>query len=127
MLQNLKTTCSLECQVLHQMGKQHPVEISGTFLGAHSIPAGKTLAEATQSVVHEQIPTLIALKQRGEISPDNIDVFYEKGVFERDETKRILQVHIHHTRFLVDFYLVWKRSWIGNQLSRRRIESDGRR
>jgi imidazolonepropionase len=80
-------------QVLHQMGKQHPVEISATFLGAHSIPAGKTLAEATQSVVHEQIPTLIALKQRGEISPDNIDVFYEKGVFERDETKRILQVH----------------------------------
>ncbi len=86
-------------RVLHE--STHPVAIVATFLGAHSVPAGKTLAEATADVIERQLPAVIDLKRRGEISPECIDVFYGKGVFERDETKRILLV-LHINCFMTD-------------------------
>ncbi|KAI3659176.1 hypothetical protein MP638_006958, partial [Amoeboaphelidium occidentale] len=77
-------------KVLHKARELHPMDISATFLGAHSIPKGSTLPDACKNVLNEQIPELIALKKDGQISVENIDVFHEKGVFETDETRRIL-------------------------------------
>jgi imidazolonepropionase len=69
-----------------------PVEISATYLGAHSVPPGKTADEATEDIINVQLPKLSALKEAGEISPENIDVFLEKGVFDAENTRKILQV-----------------------------------
>ena len=82
------------------MSREHAVEISSTYLGAHSIPKGKTAQEACKDIVENQIPELVKLKQKGDISPDNIDVFMEKGVFGREETREILAV-IHQTLLLI--------------------------
>eukprot|EP01133_Synstelium_polycarpum_P019968 gene19968-23929_t len=78
-------------KVLHNAGKTHPVEIVSTYLGGHAIPKGSTAAEATQDIVEKQLPELKRLMDLGEISPSNIDVFLEKGFFEYDDTKRILE------------------------------------
>lgn len=100
-------------KVLHNAGKHHPMEIISTYLGAHSIPKGSTASQACEDIIKNQIPALIVLhsitikicfhfiysfyflfikelQKKGEISPKNIDVFYEKGVFEEKETKEIL-------------------------------------
>lgn len=52
---------------------------------------GSTHEEATDNVIHKQIPKLQELMKNGEINVDNIDVFCEKGVFGLDETRRILE------------------------------------
>jgi len=46
---------------------------------------------ATKSIVEEHLPEIARSIRLGEISVDNIDVFCEKGVFELDSTKRILE------------------------------------
>ncbi len=45
-------------QVLHEVQSSHPMEISATFLGAHSIPKGKTAEEATVDIIEHQLPEL---------------------------------------------------------------------
>ncbi|KAF1777509.1 Metal-dependent hydrolase [Phytophthora cactorum] len=57
----------------------HPVEIVSNYLGGHSVPDGMTAAEATEDI------------KDGTISPEFIDVFCEKGVFEHDASHRILE------------------------------------
>lgn len=79
---------------MHEAGREHPITISATYLGAHSVPKGKTPSEATDDIVNYQLPTLKRMTDEGQISPENIDVFFEKGVFERDDTRRILEVSL---------------------------------
>ncbi|KAJ0394689.1 hypothetical protein P43SY_005648 [Pythium insidiosum] len=76
-------------RVLHNA--KHPVEIVSNFLGAHSVPEGSTAATATEDVIHRQLPAVIQAKKDGLISPEFIDVFCEKGVFEREDSERILE------------------------------------
>lgn len=78
-------------QVLAQAGKTHPVEISATFLGAHSVPRGSTEEAAAADVVERQLPAVLAARDAGTLAVDAIDVFCEKGVFERESTERILR------------------------------------
>jgi len=78
-------------EVLHNASKVHPIEIVSTYCGAHSVPKGSTAAQACEDIIHNQIPTLLRLKKEGKISPQNIDIFFEKGVFELEETRKILQ------------------------------------
>lgn len=52
---------------------------------------GKTAKEAADDIVNNHIPKLKELGRNGEIHVDNIDVFCEKGVFDLDSTRRILQ------------------------------------
>ncbi|KAL2089139.1 hypothetical protein ACEWY4_016038 [Coilia grayii] len=67
-----------------------PIGISATYCGAHAVPRGKTQEEALQDVLCEQLPRLQECVSRGEVCVDNIDVFCEKGVFDRDATRQIL-------------------------------------
>jgi len=78
-------------QVLHETNKTHPLEIISTYLGAHSIPKGSNAEDATKDIIENQIPQLIKLKEEGKISPSNIDVFFEKGVYELNNTRKILK------------------------------------
>ncbi|KAI9333985.1 imidazolonepropionase [Obelidium mucronatum] len=61
-------------QVLKRAQDTHPIEISATFLGAHS----------------NQIPAVVAAREAGEIYVDNIDIFMEKGIFDYQQSESIL-------------------------------------
>lgn len=50
-----------------------------------------TEEEATQAVLNNQLPAVARAIRTGEVSVDNIDVFCEKGVFELESTKKILE------------------------------------
>ena len=50
-----------------------------------------TTEEATNLILKKQIPKLKNLMDKEELHVDNIDVFCEKGCFDVDQTKRILQ------------------------------------
>ncbi|XP_075284196.1 putative imidazolonepropionase isoform X5 [Opisthocomus hoazin] len=52
---------------------------------------GKTATEAADDIINNHLPKLKELKLSGEIDVDNIDVFCEKGVFDLETTRRILQ------------------------------------
>ena len=53
-----------------------------------------TSEEATADVINKQIPELQTLVQSGEIQVDNIDVFCERGVFDVDQSRRILEAGV---------------------------------
>jgi len=77
--------------VLEKAKKNLPIEISSTFLGAHSVPKDKSAEEATKDVIENQLPQIANLVAKGTLQVENVDVFCEKGVFDVDQTRRILQ------------------------------------
>ena len=54
------------------------------------------MEEATDDIINNQIPQIVELVKNGELSVDNIDVFCEKGVFDADTTRRILEAGKAH-------------------------------
>ena len=42
-------------------------------------------------LINEHLPAIIAARDRGEICVENIDVFCEKGVYEMEDSCRILE------------------------------------
>ncbi|HEX7473691.1 MAG TPA: imidazolonepropionase [Candidatus Limnocylindrales bacterium] len=78
-------------EVAYQLGREGPVEIVPTFLGAHAVPAEfRARPEGTEayvrSVLEEQIPG-VAAQGRARFC----DVFCEEGVFTADQSRRILE------------------------------------
>ena len=78
-------------EVAHALGKEGPVDVIPTFLGAHAVPAEfRTRPAGTEayvrSVIEEQLPGVAA--QGRAVS---CDVFCEAGVFTADQSRRILQ------------------------------------
>jgi len=69
----------------------HPCETVHTLLGAHSVPAGTTAAAQTDLIINEMIPAVMEAKKRGEVRPEFVDVFHEEGIFDADQTRRILK------------------------------------
>ncbi|XP_021924138.1 probable imidazolonepropionase isoform X3 [Zootermopsis nevadensis] len=80
-------------QVLQRAKQQLPIEISITYCGAHAIPncRGKTPEEATEIIVRDQIPQIQILMNEKLLPVENIDVFCEKGAFDTEQSRRILQ------------------------------------
>ena len=78
-------------EVIENAKTAQAIEISSTFCGAHAIPKGKSLLEASNDVISNQLPALRDQISKGELRVDSIDVFCEKGVFDIEETRRILQ------------------------------------
>jgi imidazolonepropionase len=75
-------------EALGELGREHPVEVVPTFLGAHEIPpeyAGKT-EDYVRLVIEEMIPA-VAEKKLARFC----DVFCEKGVFSLEQSRRILE------------------------------------
>ncbi|XP_062850166.1 probable imidazolonepropionase [Trichomycterus rosablanca] len=68
-----------------------PIGISSTYCGAHAVPRGKTMEEATKDILSVQLPSIQKRIAAGSLRVDNIDVFCEKGVFDLQATRQILQ------------------------------------
>ena len=78
-------------QVAWELGKEGPVDVIPTFLGAHAVPPEYRSRPAgteayVRSVIEEQLPGIAA--QGRAVS---CDVFCEQGVFTADQSRRILQ------------------------------------
>lgn len=86
----LNTECELKMlRVIHSI--KHPIECVSTFLGAHSVPKGFTADEQTKILLEETIPQLKKSMENNEIAPEFVDVFHEMGIFEYENTKKILE------------------------------------
>jgi imidazolonepropionase len=75
-------------EVLRDLGREHAIDVSATFMGAHEIPVefrGHRRAYV-DLLVHEMIPAVAA----GGLA-EWCDVFCETGVFTPDESREILE------------------------------------
>lgn len=78
----------LKClKVIQRLNKEHPVTVVSTFLGAHAIPPEyeRNADEYVKLITDEMIPA-VANQKLAEFC----DVFCEKGVFNRDQSRQIL-------------------------------------
>jgi imidazolonepropionase len=73
-------------RVAKRIGKETPLTVKTTFLGAHAIPAGISHEDYVRQVIEEMIPAVAEEKLA-----DFIDVFCEEGFFTMDETERIVE------------------------------------
>jgi imidazolonepropionase len=73
-------------RVARRLGKETPLTVRTTFLGAHAVPKGHTKASYIDLVVNEMIPAVAEEKLA-----DYIDVFCEHGFFTPAETERIVE------------------------------------
>ncbi|XP_056280676.1 probable imidazolonepropionase [Pseudoliparis swirei] len=78
-------------EVIEEAARTTPINISSTYCGAHAVPRGKTVAEATEDILQVQLPALKERMSAGTLSVHNIDVFCEEGVFDLRATRSILQ------------------------------------
>uniref|UniRef100_A0A8K9WPR0 Probable imidazolonepropionase n=1 Tax=Oncorhynchus mykiss TaxID=8022 RepID=A0A8K9WPR0_ONCMY len=78
-------------EVIETARRTLPINISSTYCGAHAVPKGKTVAEATTDILKVQLPRLSERMLAGALRVDNIDVFCEQGVFDLSSTRSILQ------------------------------------
>ncbi|MFQ6092391.1 MAG: imidazolonepropionase [bacterium] len=74
-------------EVIRELDERHPLDLVPTFLGAHEIPDEyrQRKAEYVELLIREMIPAVAA---RG--LAEFCDAFCEEGVFDVDESRRIL-------------------------------------
>lgn len=73
-------------RVARRIGKETPLKVKTTFLGAHAIPKEVSKDRYIELILNEMIPAVAAEKLA-----DYIDVFCEEGFFSYDETVRICE------------------------------------
>jgi imidazolonepropionase len=78
-------------EVTHQLGKEGPIEILPTWLGAHAVaPEFRARPDGTEAYVRhlldEQLPGVVA-QGRARFA----DVFCERGVFSPEQARRVLE------------------------------------
>ena len=78
-------------RVLERAKQELPIDISSTYCGAHAVPRGLTASQALENILTEQLPELRRLQSAGEVNVDSIDVFCEKGVFDVEQSRQILE------------------------------------
>ncbi|XP_037099313.1 probable imidazolonepropionase [Syngnathus acus] len=78
-------------EVMEEARRTLPISISATYCGAHAVPKGKSVAEATEDILQVQLPALKERMAAGTLRVDNIDVFCEEGVFDVPSTRAILR------------------------------------
>jgi imidazolonepropionase len=73
-------------RVAKRIGRETPLTVKTTFLGAHAVPKDSTHENYVRLVIEEMIPAVAEEKLA-----DYIDVFCEQGFFSVDETERIVE------------------------------------
>lgn len=68
-------------RVARRIGKETPLTVKTTFLGAHAVPKESSKADYIKLILEEMLPAIA-----GEKLADYIDVFCEQGFFTEDET-----------------------------------------
>ena len=65
-----------------QLAVETPMEIVGTYLGAHAVPKNSSRSDYVRSILTEQLPALHSMAEF-------CDVFMDEGYFTREETIKI--------------------------------------
>jgi imidazolonepropionase len=73
-------------RVARRIGRETPLTVKTTFLGAHAVPKNTTKEDYIKLILEEMIPAVAE-----ERLADYIDVFCEQGFFSIDETERIVE------------------------------------
>ncbi len=73
-------------RVARRIGRETPLMVKTTFLGAHAIPRNIEKATYIDQIINEMMPAIAE-----ENLADYIDVFCEHGFFSMDETERIVE------------------------------------
>lgn len=73
-------------RVAKRIGRETPLTVKTTFLGAHAVPKDTTHEDYVRLVINEMIPAVAEEKLA-----DYIDVFCEQGFFSVEETERIVE------------------------------------
>lgn len=73
-------------RVARRIGRETPLEVKTTFLGAHAVPQSHSKEKYIQLVIEEMIPAVAEEKLA-----DYIDVFCEQGFFSPEETVLIAE------------------------------------
>ncbi len=71
-------------RVARRLGRETPLMVKTTFLGAHAVPKSHTKESYIQLIIKEMIPAVAAEKLA-----DYIDVFCEAGFFSPEDTELI--------------------------------------
>lgn len=77
-----------ELRILRKLGRELPIDLAVTFLGAHAIPGEYSTHphDYVKLIVEEMIPQVCE-----ENLADWVDVFCERGVFDLAQSKQILE------------------------------------
>jgi imidazolonepropionase len=78
-------------EVAHELGREGPIDVLPTWLGAHAVPAElrdqpDAIETYVRQLLEEQLPG-VAAQGRARFA----DVFCERGVFTADQSRRILE------------------------------------
>jgi len=73
-------------RVARRLGRETPLTVKTTFLGAHAVPKNFSKGDYIKLVIQEMIPAVAEEKLA-----DYIDVFCEDGFFTVDETEQIAE------------------------------------
>lgn len=73
-------------RVAKRIGKETPLTVKTTFLGAHAVPKDTTKENYISLIINEMIPAVASEKLA-----DYIDVFCEQGFFTPSETEKIVE------------------------------------
>jgi imidazolonepropionase len=73
-------------RVARRIGRETPLTVRTTFLGAHAVPKEKTKETYISQIIDEMIPAVAE-----EALADYIDVFCEQGFFSPEETRKIVE------------------------------------
>ncbi len=78
-------------RVIRRLDREHPIDISATFLGAHEVPLEyrERRADYVRLVIDDMIP---AVQREG--LAEWCDVFCESGVFSPEESRQILEAGV---------------------------------
>ncbi len=78
-------------RVIDRADERHPVDVVPTFMGAHAVPADRAADDYVDEVVEDQLP---AVERQG--IAEFCDVFCETGVFDVDQSRRVLEAGLDH-------------------------------
>lgn len=78
-------------RVARRIGRETPLSVATTFLGAHAVPKNHTKASYLKLVINEMIPAVAA-----EGLADYVDVFCEEGFFSVEDTLLVAEAGKKH-------------------------------
>ena len=80
-----------QLRAARRLGRERPVSIAPTYLGAHAVPPGGDRATYLRSIIDEALPRIAA-----EGLADAVDAFHETIAFTADETAAVFEAARRH-------------------------------
>jgi imidazolonepropionase len=89
-------------QAIAALDATHAADLVPTFLGAHAVPPeyGGRIDAYVDVVIHEMLPPVAEWYRQSRFASRRVplfcDVFCEAGVFDRDQSRRVLEAGLSH-------------------------------